>query len=163
MEVPIVAMVDTNCNPEQIDYPIPANDDAIRAIRLITGKIADAVLEGQQHRESTGVDGQAAEADDSEDAKPIDIAATSDLADVFEARGREADAPAAVSAVSVAAPPSAGAAVDAPAPIVAPPAPGVPSDQAPAAESGEGDAQDARGQLRGAEDLASSGSAATEG
>src|SRR4051795_10808622 len=52
MEIPIVAMVDTNCNPEQIDHPIPANDDAIRAIRLITGKIADAVLEGQQHRDA---------------------------------------------------------------------------------------------------------------
>jgi small subunit ribosomal protein S2 len=44
--IPIIAMVDTNCNPDPIDYVIPANDDAIRAIRLITSKIADAVLEG---------------------------------------------------------------------------------------------------------------------
>lgn len=44
--IPIIAMVDTNCNPDPIDYVIPANDDAIRAIRLITAKIADAVLEG---------------------------------------------------------------------------------------------------------------------
>jgi small subunit ribosomal protein S2 len=44
--IPIIAMVDTNCNPEPIDYVIPANDDAIRAIRLITSTIADAVLEG---------------------------------------------------------------------------------------------------------------------
>ncbi len=48
--IPIVAMVDTNCDPDPIDYVIPANDDAIRAIKLITSKIADAVLEGQQIR-----------------------------------------------------------------------------------------------------------------
>jgi small subunit ribosomal protein S2 len=51
--IPIVAMVDTNCDPDPIDYPIPANDDAIRAIRLITSKVADAVLEGQQIRAAT--------------------------------------------------------------------------------------------------------------
>ena len=45
--IPVVAVVDTNCNPDDIDYPIPANDDAIRAIRLICSKIADAVIEGQ--------------------------------------------------------------------------------------------------------------------
>jgi len=39
--------VDTNCNPDDIDYPIPANDDAIRAVRLVCSKIADAVLEGK--------------------------------------------------------------------------------------------------------------------
>jgi small subunit ribosomal protein S2 len=44
--VPIVAMCDTNCDPDLIDYPIPSNDDAIRAIKLISGRIADAVLEG---------------------------------------------------------------------------------------------------------------------
>jgi small subunit ribosomal protein S2 len=55
-EVPIVAMVDTNCNPEVIDHPIPANDDAIRAIRLLTAKIADAVIEGRQERESVAED-----------------------------------------------------------------------------------------------------------
>src|SRR5579884_1522278 len=52
LEIPIVAMVDTNCNPELIDYPIPANDDAIRAIRLIAGKLADAIIEGRQQREA---------------------------------------------------------------------------------------------------------------
>ncbi len=64
-EINIVAMVDTNCNPDQIDYPIPANDDAIRAIRLLTGKIADAVLEGIAQREAAAVDrdAEAAEAD----------------------------------------------------------------------------------------------------
>ncbi len=47
VRVPIVAIVDTNCNPDDIDYPIPGNDDAIRAIKLMCGKIADAVIEGK--------------------------------------------------------------------------------------------------------------------
>ena len=46
LEIPIVAIVDTNCNPEEIDYPIPGNDDAIRAIKLYCSKIADACIEG---------------------------------------------------------------------------------------------------------------------
>jgi small subunit ribosomal protein S2 len=50
--IPIVAIVDTNCDPEEIDYIIPGNDDAIRAIRLISSKIADACLEGKQLREA---------------------------------------------------------------------------------------------------------------
>jgi small subunit ribosomal protein S2 len=44
--IPVVAVVDTNCDPEEVDYPIPGNDDAIRAIRLFTSRIADSVLEG---------------------------------------------------------------------------------------------------------------------
>jgi len=47
MGVPVIAMVDTNCNPDEVDYPIPSNDDAIRAIKLLCSKIADAVLEGK--------------------------------------------------------------------------------------------------------------------
>ena len=47
MGIPVVAIVDTNCNPEDIDYPVPANDDAIRAIKLICNKVADAVMEGK--------------------------------------------------------------------------------------------------------------------
>ena len=46
--IPIVAIVDTNCDPDEIDYVIPGNDDAIRAVKLITSKIADAVIEGKQ-------------------------------------------------------------------------------------------------------------------
>jgi small subunit ribosomal protein S2 len=46
LAIPIVAIVDTNCDPTGIDYPVPGNDDAIRAVRLITARIADAVLEG---------------------------------------------------------------------------------------------------------------------
>jgi len=45
--IPVVAIVDTNCNPDDIDYPIPANDDAIRTIKLICSKIADSVIEGR--------------------------------------------------------------------------------------------------------------------
>ncbi|MCH4166885.1 MAG: 30S ribosomal protein S2 [Megasphaera sp.] len=48
LHIPIIATVDTNCDPDVIDYPVPANDDAIRAVKLLTGKIADAVLEGNQ-------------------------------------------------------------------------------------------------------------------
>jgi small subunit ribosomal protein S2 len=54
MGIPIVAMSDTNSNPDLIDYPIPSNDDAIRAVRLVTGRIADAVLEGNQRSEYGG-------------------------------------------------------------------------------------------------------------
>jgi small subunit ribosomal protein S2 len=50
LEIPIIAMVDTNCDPTPIDYVIPANDDAIRSIKLISNKLADAVIEGQQIR-----------------------------------------------------------------------------------------------------------------
>jgi small subunit ribosomal protein S2 len=50
--IPIIAMVDTNCNPDPIDYVIPSNDDAIRAIRLMVSKMADAAIEGQQMRET---------------------------------------------------------------------------------------------------------------
>ena len=55
-KIPVVAMVDTNCNPENIDYLIPANDDAIRAIKLMTSKIADAVLEGKDMRKEEEFD-----------------------------------------------------------------------------------------------------------
>ena len=46
--IPIIAIVDTNCDPDEIDYIIPGNDDAIRAIRLITSRIADACIEGKE-------------------------------------------------------------------------------------------------------------------
>ena len=51
MEIPIVAIVDTNCNPDEIDFPIPGNDDAIRSVRLVSSKLADAALEGMASRE----------------------------------------------------------------------------------------------------------------
>ncbi len=48
LHIPIVAIVDTNCDPDEIDYPIPGNDDAIRAVKLLAAKMADAVIEGNQ-------------------------------------------------------------------------------------------------------------------
>jgi small subunit ribosomal protein S2 len=50
LKIPVIALVDTNCNPQGIDYVIPSNDDAIRAIKLLVAKVADAVLEGQAMR-----------------------------------------------------------------------------------------------------------------
>ncbi|MBE6051166.1 MAG: 30S ribosomal protein S2 [Clostridium sp.] len=46
--IPVVAIVDTNCDPEEVDYVIPGNDDAIRAVKLITAKMADGIIEGRQ-------------------------------------------------------------------------------------------------------------------
>ena len=61
LNIPIVAIVDTNCNPDEIDYVIPGNDDAIRAVKLIAGTMANAVLEGKQG-EQTEEAAEAAEA-----------------------------------------------------------------------------------------------------
>lgn len=52
LNIPIVGIVDTNCDPDEIDHVIPANDDAIRAVKLLTGKIADAILEAKQGEET---------------------------------------------------------------------------------------------------------------
>ena len=51
--IPIVAIIDTNCDPDEVDYPIPGNDDAIRAVKLIAAKMADAVIEGKQGEQMT--------------------------------------------------------------------------------------------------------------
>ena len=52
LNIPIVATVDTNCDPDEVDYVIPANDDAIRAVRLLASKMADAVLQGRQGQQT---------------------------------------------------------------------------------------------------------------
>ncbi len=59
--IPIVGIVDTNCDPDEIDYVIPGNDDAIRAVKLIAGKLADAVLEGRQGEQDAAEEAPAAE------------------------------------------------------------------------------------------------------
>ncbi|MBQ3136019.1 MAG: 30S ribosomal protein S2 [Clostridia bacterium] len=59
--IPIVAIVDTNCDPDEVDYVIPGNDDAIRAVRLIAGAMADAVIEGRQGESNAPVAEEAAE------------------------------------------------------------------------------------------------------
>jgi small subunit ribosomal protein S2 len=56
LEIPVLAMVDTNCDPRNIDYIIPSNDDAIRAIKLLVGKIADAVMEGKAMRKEEEIE-----------------------------------------------------------------------------------------------------------
>ncbi len=53
LNIPIVAIVDTNCDPDEVDYVIPGNDDAIRAVRLLTAKMADAIIEANQGEETT--------------------------------------------------------------------------------------------------------------
>ena len=72
LNIPIVAVVDTNCDPDEIDYPIPGNDDAIRAIRLLTSRMADACIEGKQKWNER----MQAEADktEPEEAKPLSAA-----------------------------------------------------------------------------------------
>lgn len=61
--IPVIALVDTNCNPGDIDYVIPSNDDAIRAIKLLVGKMADAVLEGKAMRKEEEISEEAAAAE----------------------------------------------------------------------------------------------------
>jgi len=70
MRIPIIAMCDTNSNPDEIDFPIPSNDDAIRAVKLVASKIADAALEGGN------LQGYAAEADSAEGLDMASIAAS---------------------------------------------------------------------------------------
>jgi len=60
LKIPIIAVVDTNCDPDEIDYLIPGNDDAIRAVKLMVSKIADAIIEGKTETESS-VDAEAGE------------------------------------------------------------------------------------------------------
>jgi small subunit ribosomal protein S2 len=62
--IPIIAMVDTNCDPDQIDFVIPSNDDAIRSVRLIASRIADAAIEGRTELESTLADEAGVDEDD---------------------------------------------------------------------------------------------------
>jgi small subunit ribosomal protein S2 len=58
LDIPVIAVVDTNCSPEGIDYVIPGNDDALRAVRLFASRIADAVIEGQQMSQKGGEEGE---------------------------------------------------------------------------------------------------------
>lgn len=82
LNIPIVGIVDTNCDPDEIDYIIPANDDAIRAVRLLTSTIADAIIEGKQGMEEDTVK--------EEDAKQEETVETSQE-EVTEAQTEEAE------------------------------------------------------------------------
>jgi small subunit ribosomal protein S2 len=64
LNIPIVSLVDTNCDPDPVAYPIPSNDDAIRAIKLILGKVADAAIEGRAAKESGAGAGTGVSAED---------------------------------------------------------------------------------------------------
>ncbi len=98
LEIPIVALADTNCDPDEIDYPIPANDDAIRAVRLLCSKIADAVIEGRRELEAQQKDSEApvegAAASGEEGAVQIEAAESSASGAGSSQREREATAPA---------------------------------------------------------------------
>lgn len=61
LNIPLVGIVDTNCDPDEIDYVIPANDDAIRAVKLLTAKMADALIESKQGEETAVVEATTAE------------------------------------------------------------------------------------------------------
>ena len=61
LNIPVVAIVDTNCDPDEVDYVIPGNDDAIRAVKLIVSKMADAVIEGNQGQDAEVAEEEAAE------------------------------------------------------------------------------------------------------
>ena len=70
LNIPVVGVVDTNCNPEDLDYPIPGNDDAIRAVKLIADTMANAIIEGKQ---GESMDSDVAEEMVSENANPESI------------------------------------------------------------------------------------------
>ncbi len=92
LDIPIVAMVDTNCNPDPIDYVIPANDDAIRAIKLITSKIAGAVLEGIAQRKAYEPEALAVEEFEVKDEKYLSAATLARLKDLTFEEGKEVQA-----------------------------------------------------------------------
>ncbi len=95
LEIPVIALADTNCDPDEMDYPIPANDDAIRAVALLCAKIADAAIEGRMQLEAQRKDAEAANmpaAEAEAEAKP-----QTSVADI-EAQFAQADAPTAVGA-----------------------------------------------------------------
>ena len=77
LNIPVVGLVDTNCNPEDVDYPIPGNDDAIRAVKLITDVMANAVIEGRQ--------GEAADVE----TMPVEEAEATDMEEVVAETAEE--------------------------------------------------------------------------
>ncbi|HET7767528.1 MAG TPA: 30S ribosomal protein S2 [Chloroflexota bacterium] len=88
--IPIVALVDTNCNPEEVDYPIPANDDAIRAIKLLAGRIADACVEGRGFAEAVMKDTDEEEEEEMTQ-EDYEAALTDDLFDYIDEDEDEED------------------------------------------------------------------------
>lgn len=128
LHIPIIALCDTNCNPDEIDYPIPANDDAIRAVKLLTSRLADAAAEGLRLREARL---QAAKDQAQEQQNTYGMRQNQEqrsMAEVERAMlARERRAPVAAQAQPAA---------ETPAPAAETPAP-APETQAPVAESSE--------------------------
>jgi small subunit ribosomal protein S2 len=81
LDIPVIAMVDTNCDPDPIDYPIPGNDDAIRAIRLFTARMADTLIEARSAWEARRKEGPA-----KGDDQPVDGGGSQSIADRVRAR-----------------------------------------------------------------------------
>jgi small subunit ribosomal protein S2 len=80
LSIPVIALVDTNCDPGGVDYVIPANDDAIRAIKLLSAKIADAVLEGKAMRKDVAAPEDAGESYGERKEKEEDLLGPATLA-----------------------------------------------------------------------------------
>lgn len=85
--IPVVAIVDTNCDPDLIDYPIPGNDDAIRAVRLLTGKMADAVLEAKAEIEAEMPEEARFAMEEDEGGVTLAIVTPGETVDLVEAGG----------------------------------------------------------------------------
>ena len=96
LEIPIIALADTNCDPDEMDYPIPANDDAIRAVRLLCSKIADAVIEGRRELEAQQKDSEPE--DGAEAALPVPELEAAQVTPAVETASQEVSEPAAPTA-----------------------------------------------------------------
>jgi small subunit ribosomal protein S2 len=88
LEIPIVAIVDTNCDPDEIDYPIPGNDDAIRAVKLFTSKLADTILEAKAELEALRSE---EESEPEESAEETDISMDEVIEETITVSEKEAE------------------------------------------------------------------------
>ena len=89
LEIPVIAIVDTNCDPDLIDYPIPGNDDAIRAIELVVGLMANAFIEGRQGQDARQAEEEPAEEEAAAEAAEEDLPQEDLSKDELKIRGKE--------------------------------------------------------------------------
>ena len=89
LEIPVIAIVDTNCDPDLIDYPIPGNDDAIRAIELVVGLMANAFIEGRQGQDARQAEEEPAEEEAAAEAAEEDLPQEDLSEDELKSRGKE--------------------------------------------------------------------------
>jgi small subunit ribosomal protein S2 len=121
--IPIVAVVDTNCSPEGIDYVIPGNDDALRAVRLFASRIADSILEGQQIATEGGVAAQSEEEGAGAESVPATSAEPARAVAQPEAAPATIETPEGVASVEPPAAPEANKSSEAAEPVVSSPDP----------------------------------------